>query len=189
MSPLADLERTCCARASRRSLLLGTGGLLAGSLIASNAEAEVTTPKGLVLSPHEGEHLIQRGGNVFIKTAPTNGSANLALGTQQVLAGNGIPVHRHFEMDEAFYVIGGSRTFILNDVPHPIGEGTTIFIPKNVWHGFQNPDRELNLLWIVSPPGLESLFRELATRPGVPPVSRSKDQINAIARRYGTEFR
>lgn len=136
-----------------------------------------------------GEHLIQRGGNVFIKAAPTNGSANLALGTQQVLAGNGIPVHRHFETDEAFYVIGGSGTFILDDVQHPIGEGTTIFIPKNVWHGFQNPDRELNLLWIVSPPGLESLFRELATRPGVPPVSRSKDQINAIARRYGTEFR
>ena len=66
-----------------------------------------------------------------------------------MLAGNGIPVHRHFEMDEAFYVIGGSGTFILNYVPHPIGEGTTIFIPKNVWHGFQNPDRDkLNLLWI-----------------------------------------
>ena len=189
MSPTVHTELGCHPRPSRRSLLLETGGLLAGALIASGAEAEPASSKGLVLGPNDGEHLIQRGGNIFIKADPTNGSADLALGTQQVFAGVGIPIHRHLRMEEAFYVIGGTGTLILDDVPHPIEQGATIFIPKNTWHGFQNPERELNLLWIVAPPGLEAFFREVATRPGVRPVSRSKDEINAIARRYDTEFR
>ena len=111
------------------------------------------------------------------------------MGTQQILVGVGVPVHRHFEMDEAFYVIGGSGTFILNEVGHPIEKGRSIFIPKNAWHGFENADRELDLLWIVAPSGLECFFREVATRPGVPAIQRTMEQLNEIARRYGTEFR
>ncbi len=145
--------------------------------------------RGYVLGPSEGEHLILRGGSIFIKAAPSRGSNNLALGTQQVLVGVGIPIHRHFQMDEAFSVIGGSGTFILDDARHPIEKGATIFIPKNAWHGFENADRELLLLWIVAPPGLEAFFRELAAPPGVPEKSRTKEQLNEIARKYATEFR
>jgi len=144
---------------------------------------------GYALGPTEGEHLILRGGNIFIKADPTQGSTGLAMGTQQVLSGVGIPIHRHFQMDEAFYVIDGSGTFILNDKPHSIGSGSSIFIPRNAWHGFQNPDRELLPLWVVAPAGLEAFFREVATRPGVPPVQRTKEQLNEIARKYATEFR
>jgi quercetin dioxygenase-like cupin family protein len=144
---------------------------------------------GNVLGPSEGEHLILRGGNIFIVADPATGSNGLAMGTQQVPAGVGIPTHRHFEMEETFYVISGGGTFILNDTPYPIDQGNSIFIPKNAWHGFQNPDRELLLLWVVSPPGLEAFFREVATRPGVSPVQRTKDELNAIARKYATEFR
>jgi quercetin dioxygenase-like cupin family protein len=171
----------------RRSVLLGAAGFAAGQGLPKRAGAEGA--KGYVLGPNEGEHLIQRGGNIFIKADPTKGSNSLAMGTQQVLVGVGIPIHRHFEMDEAFYVIDGAGTFMLNDVPHPIEKGASIFIPKNAWHGFQNPERELVLLWIVAPPGLEAFFREVATRPGVPPVQRTKPQLNEIARRYATEFR
>ena len=144
---------------------------------------------GYVLRPTEGQHLILRGGSIFIMAESDTGSNGLAMGTQQVPAGVGIPIHRHFQMDEAFYVIGGAGTFILNDAPHPIDQGSSIFIPKNAWHGFQNPDRELLLLWVVAPPGLGAFFREIAMRPGVPPVQRTKDQLNAIARKYATEFR
>ncbi|HEY6618066.1 MAG TPA: hypothetical protein VIY68_00840, partial [Steroidobacteraceae bacterium] len=74
-------------------------------------------------------------------------------------------------------------------VPHALEKGESIFIPKNTWHGFENPNRELLLLWIVTPAGLDAFFREVATRPGVPPTTRTKVQLNEIARRYGTEFR
>jgi quercetin dioxygenase-like cupin family protein len=178
------------AKFSRRSLLLGAAGVAAGDVLPlGTSAAQELTPKGYVLGPNEGEHLVLRGGNIFFKADPTKGSKGLAMGTQQILAGVGIPIHRHVEMDEAFYVIEGGGTFVLDDTPHPIEKGGSIFIPKNAWHGFQNPDRELLLLWIVAPPGLEAFFREVATRPGVPPVQRSKEQLNEIARRYGTEFR
>jgi quercetin dioxygenase-like cupin family protein len=120
---------------------------------------------------------------------PTKGSPNLALGTQQIPVGAGIPIHRHFEMDEAFYVLEGSGKFILDDQPHSFEKGGTIFVPKNAWHGFANPDHELLLLWIVAPTGLDGFFRETCSPPGIPQKQFTKEQINAIARKYAMEFR
>ncbi len=175
---------------SRRSVVLASAGLAAAPLMrVDTAMGQGAPQKGYVLAANEGEHLIQRGGNIFIKADPTKGSNGLAMGTQQILPGVGIPIHRHFQMDEAFYVIDGGGTFLLDDLPHPIEKGSSIFIPKNSWHGFQNPERELLLLWIVAPPGLEAFFREVATRPGEAPVQRTKAQLNEIARKYATEFR
>jgi len=146
-------------------------------------------PQSYVLGPREGEHLILRGGDIFITVDPSKGSNGLATGTQQIPVGIGIPIHRHFDMDEAFYVIEGNGSLILDDVRHSIGKGASIFIPMNSWHGFENVSDELVLLWTVAPAGLECFFREIATRPGVPPIQRSKKQLNEIASKYGTEFR
>ena len=153
--------------------------------------AESAQGKGFILGGSEGEHLIhfRDHGNIFLKIGPATGSDNVALGTQQVMAGSGIPIHRHFAMDESFYFLDGSGTLILDDVRHPVEKGATIFIPKNSWHGFENPDHELLLLWIVSPPGLEGLFRALCSPPGAAPKTFTRAQINEIALKYGTEFR
>ena len=146
-------------------------------------------PQGYVLGFREGEHLILRGGDIFINVDPSKGSNGLATGTQQIPVGIGIPIHRHLDKDEAFYVIEGSGNLILDDVRLPIGKGASIFIPKNSWHGFENASHELLLLWIVAPAGLECFFREIAALPGAPPIQRSKKQLNKIASKYGTEFR
>ena len=156
------------------------------------ASAQAATRKGYVLGAAGGETLIhfRDQGLIIIKAGPATGSDQLALGTQQVMQGTGIPTHRHFHMDEVFYVLEGSGSFLLNDVPHPFEKGGTIFIPRNAWHAFQNPERELLLLWIVSPPGLEGFFRETCTAPGAPPKQqRTREQIHEIALKYGTEFR
>ena len=148
-------------------------------------------PAGSVLGASEGEHLIhfRDHGNIFIKFGAATGSKNLAMGTQQVMAGTGIPVHRHFEMDEAFSVLRGSGTVTLDDVPHKFEPGATIFIPRNTWHGFTNPDNELLLLWVVTPAGLDGFFRDTCSPPDAPPEQLARDQIKAIALKYGTEFR
>jgi quercetin dioxygenase-like cupin family protein len=174
----------------RRSFLLTMACLgLGQALIPRRAAAQRAASQGYVLGRNEGEHLVRNGGSIFIKVDPTRGSDNLALGTQQVPVGAGIPIHRHFNMDEAFYVLEGAGTFILNDVRHPVEKGGTIFIPKNAWHGFQNPEQELLLLWIVAPPGLEAFFREIATTPGSPAKPLNREQVNEIARRHHMEFR
>ena len=148
-------------------------------------------PQASVLAAAEGEHLVhfRDHGNIFIKTSPATGSSNFALGTQQVTVGTGIPTHRHLDMDEAFYVLEGSGVVTLSDVRHPFEKGGTIFIPQNTWHGFTNPDRELLLLWIVAPAGLDGFFRETCNPPGIPPKQLTQKQIKEIARKYGTEFR
>jgi quercetin dioxygenase-like cupin family protein len=105
------------------------------------------------------------------------------------MAGSGIPVHRHFKMDEAFWVLEGSGVVILEGVRHPFEKGATIFIPRNTWHGFENPQHELLLLWVVTPAGLDGFFRETCTPPGVPLKQPTQEQVREIARKYDTEFR
>jgi len=177
----------------RRSLLFSLGGLgISQVLPLGIVAAQATARQGYVLGATEGEHLIhfRDHGNIFIKVGSATGSDNLAMGTQQVTLAAGIPIHRHFQMDEAFYVLEGRGTFILNDVPHSLEQGATIFIPKNSWHGFANPDHELLVLWVVSPAGLDGFFRDTCNPPGVPPKQLTREQIKEIAlKKYATEFR
>jgi len=176
----------------RRSFLFSLGGLgMSQALSQGIVQAEAAARQGYALGATEGEHLLhfRDHGNIFIKVGSATGSDDLALGTQQVTVGTGIPIHRHLKADEAFYVLEGGGIFILNDVRHSFENGGTIFIAKNSWHGFENPDHELLLLWIVSPAGLDGFFRDTCTPPGVPPKQLTREQINEIARKYATEFK
>ena len=177
----------------RRSLLLSMGSLgISQVLPQAIAAAQAAASQGSVLSATEGEHLIhfRDHGNIFIKVGAATGSSDLAMGTQQVMTGTGIPTHRHFKMDEAFLVLEGSGTVTLNDIRHPFEKGGTIFIPKNTWHGFENPDHELLLLWVVSPAGLDGFFRDTCSPPGTPAKQLTREQIRDIAlKKYDTEFR
>jgi quercetin dioxygenase-like cupin family protein len=176
----------------RRTFLCGLGTLGVSQVFSQGADAvQAVTPQGYVLGPDGGEHLIhfRDHGNIYIKIGSATGSDGVALGTQQVTLGAGIPVHRHLRMDEAFYVLEGSGIVTLNDAPHAFEKGGTIFIPRNTWHGFSNPDHELVLLWIMAPAGLDGFFRETCNSPGVPPKQFTREQIRAIALKYGTEFR
>jgi quercetin dioxygenase-like cupin family protein len=176
----------------RRTLLAGLGSFSICKIFPRGAfPVQTAAPQGFVLGPEGGEHLIhfRDHGNIYIKVGSATGSDNLALGTQQVTLGAGIPVHRHLRMDESFYVLEGSGVVILNDAPHAFEKGATIFIPRNTWHGFANPDHELLLLWIMSPAGLDGFFRETCNPPGVPPKQFTREQIRAIALKYNTEFK
>ena len=177
----------------RRSFLFTVGALGASRMLPQGIiKGEGAARQGYVLGATEGEHLLhfRDRGNIFIKLGSATGSENLALGTQQVMVGTGIPIHRHFKMDEAFLVLEGRGIFILNDVRHSFEKGGTIFIPRNSWHGFENPDHELLLLWVVTPAGLDGFFRDTCTPPGVAPKQLTREQIKEIAlKKYDTEFR
>jgi len=176
----------------RRSFLLGLGSIGISQLLVQGVPpAQAAASQGYVLGPTEGEHLLhfRDHGNIYIKVGSATGSDGLALGTQQVMLGAGIPIHRHLRMDEAFFVLEGSGVLTLNDAAHTFEKGGTIFIPRNSWHGFSNPDHELLLLWIMSPAGLDGFFRDTCNRPGMPPKQLTREQIRELALKYGTEFR
>jgi quercetin dioxygenase-like cupin family protein len=177
---------------NRRSFLLGLGSIGTSQLLAQGVPpAQAVVRQGYVLGPTGGEHLVhfRDHGNIYIKIGSATGSDSLALGTQQVMLGAGIPIHRHLRMDEAFYVLEGGGVLTLNDVSHTFEKGGTIFIPRNTWHGFSNPDHELLLLWIMAPAGLDGFFRDTCNPPGVLRKQLTREQIREIALKYGTEFR
>lgn len=144
---------------------------------------------GYVLGPAEGEHLVRNTGNLFIKVDPSRGSNNMALGTQQVPIGAGIAVHQHQEADEVLFVLEGAGFGILGDTRTPVAKGSAIYVPTGVWHGVENPDCELLLLWVVAPPGVEAFFREVSSAPGAPLQRLTREQLDAIARKHGMQFK
>ena len=145
--------------------------------------------RGYVLGPTEGEHLIRNAGSLFIKVDPSRGSNSMALGTQQLPIRTGIKIHQHHEADEILFVLEGSGFGILGDDRMPIEKGSAIFVPKSAWHGVENPDSELLLLWVVAPPGLEAFFREVGSAPGAPPKDFTSAQLNDIAQKHGVRFK
>jgi quercetin dioxygenase-like cupin family protein len=77
----------------------------------------------------------------------------------------------------------------LGDARIPIKKGSAIYVPRSVWHGVENRDSELWLLWVVAPPGLEAFFREVASAPGAAPKQLSREQLNEIARKHGMQLK
>lgn len=147
--------------------------------------------KGYAIAAGEGENLIhfRDHGLISIKISPSAGSNHLTLATQQVMKGSGIPVHRHLLADEAFFILDGSGTLILEEARHSFAKGGTLYVPRNSWHGFENPDHELLLLWVVTPPGLDGFFRETCDTPDQPSKQLSQEELRLISQKYATEFR
>lgn len=153
------------------------------------AEVQHVVKQGYVLGPTEGEHLLRNAGSIYIKVEPSRGSNNMALGTQQVPIRAGIPVHQHNEADEVLFVLEGDGFGILGDTRMSVEKGSAIYVPTGVWHGVENPDSELLLLWVVAPPGVEAFFREVSSAPGAPPKQLTREQLNEIAQKHGMQFK
>ena len=73
------------------------------------------------------------------------------------------PLHAHANEDELFYVVEGEHVIRCGDEEHQVGPGGFVFCPRGVPHSQRRvvprTGRELVLL---SPPGFEGFFRELA---------------------------
>jgi quercetin dioxygenase-like cupin family protein len=137
-----------------------------------------------VVQPNEGEQLELRNGHAVIKMGPTMGSPRLAMGTQELRAGAGVPVHTHENADEIVFVHGGKGVVIVGGERKHIEAGTTVYVPPGVLHGFENPGESVQLFWVVSPAGLENFFRETGWPPGGEPKALTSQQIDGIRRKH-----
>jgi quercetin dioxygenase-like cupin family protein len=72
--------------------------------------------------------------------------------------------HYHRDWDETVYGLEGTVTFTLEGVPHAIGPGDTLFIPRGKVHGFDNRSgRDATCLGVLTPGVLgPEYFREIA---------------------------
>jgi quercetin dioxygenase-like cupin family protein len=96
---------------------------------------------------------------------PADSDGVIAIHEFDVPAGARLPVaHSHDAYDETIYGVTGTVTFTLDDTPHDIGPGATLFIPRGVIHTFANTgDVDATALAIITPGLLGAdYFREVA---------------------------
>jgi quercetin dioxygenase-like cupin family protein len=76
--------------------------------------------------------------------------------------------HFHRDWDETVHGLEGTVTFTLQGVPHAIGPGDTLFIPRGKVHGFDNRSGSDAVCLGVLTPGVlgPEYFRELAAMVG-----------------------
>lgn len=147
--------------------------------------------KAQVLAPAAGEELRlrppRRSGRVTIKVDRRNGGATaFSMGTQELIPGGRIPLHLHERQEEVLFVHRGEGYAVLPDKRITIGPGSTVHVPPGVWHGIENgTGGPMELVWFIAPPGLEGMFREIGTAPGVEPEPLSDSEFRRIVRRHG----
>lgn len=162
-------------------------GAAMGSLLPS---VQSGVPRGgYVLAAGEGEVIRRKGNTVTVKVDPKSGSPQMAMGTQALEPSVGIPVHRHEQEDEVLFVHEGHGVAILGPQKKEVGKGDTVFIPHGVWHGVESSGEAIELLWIVTPPGLEDFFRETGSPAGAPPKTLTRSQLEDIGRKHGVLFK
>lgn len=95
------------------------------------------------------------------------------------------PLHRHTVEDEYSYVLEGSVGAWLGGNEVVAGAGTLVCKPRAEWHTFWNAGEEpARVLEIISPGGLEALFRTLDGLDDWP----EPDRLAELAGGYGCEI-
>lgn len=78
-------------------------------------------------------------------------SDHLSAGLYRLAAGSIDPQQPHTE-DEIYYVIKGAATVTVGDEDRPVGEGSTIYVAKDIEHRFHSITEDLTILVIFAPP-------------------------------------
>ncbi len=102
----------------------------------------------------------------------------------ELTGAGGPPPHVHREREEAFYVLEGSVQFVLGDDTVEAGQGSFVFVPCGIRHGFRVTPGARALVFI-SPAGLEGFFRELGE--GLQKGRSGEELRAALAGKYDSE--
>jgi len=94
------------------------------------------------------------------------------------------PLHRHSREDEYSLVLEGRLGVFQDGEEVFAGPGELVLKPRGHWHTFWNADSEpLRVLELITPGGLEDLFRRLAEPGG----DYDPESLPALAADYGCD--
>lgn len=115
-----------------------------------------------------------------------------ALVDERANGGESVPLHRHVDDMESFYVLDGEVTFFIGDEPGTTaGPGAFVHIPGGTVHGFRVESETARYL-ILTTPRHGEFYRAItvASGPGgsMPDHSIDGAEIGKAVGEYGIEF-
>ncbi len=131
--------------------------------VGSNSTPEAGA-RPLLLEKNEGESRIwgdPSPGGFMMKVSPkNNGSQHLVLGTEDLLPGDNIPLHKHLGQDEIVFIQAGTAHFQLGDQERDLHAGGMAFIPAYTWVSLKNAGTgPVSMVFVFSAPGFEDHLR------------------------------
>jgi len=94
--------------------------------------------------------------------------------------------HRHVNCSEAFFVLDGAVTFVLDGIECTGGPGDFLLVPRGAGHTFGNSGDEPARLLVLHAPAMDAYFAELDalwSRPAPP----TPEEERALMSRHGME--
>src|SRR2546427_1390905 len=136
------------------------------------SSAETVRGRATVIQPTEGASFWQPGpanGHADPMLTPANtGYEALSMGYQTIAPRSRVREHSHGDQIELQICFRGRGRVVVDGVSHPLVPGTACFLGYEVKHEIINEtDEELVMLRLVSPAGLENLFKAIG-RPRTP---------------------
>jgi quercetin dioxygenase-like cupin family protein len=143
-----------------------------------------------ILRTHGEARTVHMGSNIitFLLTGEeTGGKYSLTEFAIAAPPAPGPPVHIHARGDEAAYVLDGELELRLDDRVVRGSAGDVIYVPKGHTHNVTNHGPgTARILIVLSPPGFEDYWREMAALPLVD-GKPDPQAVLALQKKYGMD--
>src|SRR5215210_5425897 len=147
----------------------------------------VDAPELTVVTPGEGAEKGLGSIGVVFKLFGEQTNGQVSVVEHPFPVGACVPPHMHTREDEYSIVTEGEIGFRSGDREVVLGPGGYITKPRGELHAMWNAGTvPAHMIELISPAGLEHLFRELADLVEAGPPAF--DQLAALAASYGVEF-
>jgi mannose-6-phosphate isomerase-like protein (cupin superfamily) len=134
-----------------------------------------------------GQLVTARGSVMAFKAVAASTGGDFSLMERTVPPHGRRPLpHRHVNCSEAFWVLDGTITFVLDGAEQRGGPDDFLLVPRGAGHTFGNDGDEPARLLVLHAPAMDAYFTELdALWSG--PEPPAPDQERALMARYGME--
>jgi mannose-6-phosphate isomerase-like protein (cupin superfamily) len=145
------------------------------------------TEPGIVVPAGQGKILAARGSVMAFKAVAAQTGGDFSLMERTVPPhGRRPPPHRHVNCSEAFWVLDGTITFVLDGVSLSGRRDDFLLVPRGAGHTFGNDGDEPARLLVLHAPAMDGYFAELdALWAGEQPPGPAAER--ELMARYGME--
>jgi mannose-6-phosphate isomerase-like protein (cupin superfamily) len=141
-----------------------------------------------VVGPGEGQkRYTARGSVMFFKALAEQDDGDLSLMERTLPpGGRRPPPHRHMNCSEAYFVLGGLVSVVVESEELTVGPEGFVLVPRGTTHTFGNAGEAEARLLVIHAPAMDAYFaglHELWNRPEPP----TPDEERALMARFGME--